>query len=106
MESGAIPDSALMASSTFERDFEKYGPKRGRLHLRKPSPGYRAGNVKANQSWIMVELGKETVVTGIATQGYGDTAIEEWVTKYTLMFSTGSVFLHFKETSGEIKVRE
>lgn len=106
MESGAIPDSALMAFSTFERDFEKYGPKRGRLHLRKPSPGYRAGNVKANQSWIMVELGKETVVTGIATQGYGDTAMEEWVTKYTLMFSTGSVFLHFKETSGEIKVRE
>lgn len=106
MESGAIPDNALMASSTFERDFEKYGPKRARLHLRKPSPGYRAGNVNANQSWIMVELGKETVVTGIATQGYGDTAIEEWVTKYTLMFSIGSVFLHFKETSGAIKVRE
>ena len=106
MESGTIPDSALMASSTFERDFKNYGPQRARLHLTNPSPGYRASNVEANESWILIEFGKETVVTGIATQGYGNTAIKEWVTKYTLMFSTGSGFLHFKETSGAIKVCE
>lgn len=104
MGTGAIPDKALTASSTFEEDDNSYGPQRARLNLSSPSHGYRAGN--ANDSWIIVKLGKETVVTGIATQGYGDPAVEEWVTRYRLMYSSGDDFLHFKETSGEIKVKD
>lgn len=104
MGTGAIPDKALTASSTFEEDDNSYGPQRARLNLSSVSHGYRAGN--ANDSWIIVKLGKETVVTGIATQGYGDPAVEEWVTGYRLMYSSGDDFLHFKETSGEIKVKD
>ena len=104
MGSGAIPDNALTASSTFEEDDNSYGPQRARLNLSLPSHGYRAGD--ASDSWIIVNLGKETVVTGIATQGYGDPAVEEWISGYRLMYWFGDDFLHFKETSGEIKVND
>lgn len=103
MESGVIPDSALLASSMLG---ENYGPRQARLHLSQPYPGYRAGNVEGNETWIMVKLGNETVITGISTQGYGNATLKEWVTKYSLMFSAGSEFIPLKEASGQIKVRK
>lgn len=109
MESGAIPDSALSASPSFDGDFNTYGPQRARLNLkRRPYYGYRAeqsgGSAESNLTWIMVKLRNETVITGISTQGYGVREAQEWITKYTLMYSTGDEFLHFKESSGKIKV--
>lgn len=114
MESGAIPDSDLSASPSFGGDFNTYGPQRARLYLEQPPYyGYRAkrrprsgGSAVANETWIMVKLRNETVITGVSTQGYGDTEAQEWVTKYTLMYSTGKEFFHFRETSGKIKVRK
>ena len=112
MESGAIPDSDLSASSSFGGDFNTYGPQRARLNLkRRPYHGYRAdqrsqsgGSAESNVTWIMVKLRNETVITGVSTQGYGATEAQEWVTKYTLMYSTGNEFFYFKETSGKTKV--
>lgn len=113
MESGAIPDSDLSASPSFDGDFNTYGPQRARLNLnRRPYYGYRAeqisrsgGSAESYETWIMVKLRNETVITGVSTQGYGITEAQEWVTKYTLMYSTGNEFFHFKEErGGKIKV--
>ena len=108
MESCKIPDGALWASSAFDKDFSMFGPQRARLHLDQPPRGYRAdaSSVGTNGSYITVDLGNDTVVTGVSTQGYGDTTVQEWVTKYSLMFLNGNDFWPFKETSGATRVRQ
>lgn len=85
-----------------------FGPQRARLRLDQPPRGYRAdaSSVDTNGSYITVDLGNDTVVTGVSTQGYGDTTVQEWVTKYNLMFLNGIDFLPFKETSGATRVRQ
>ena len=108
LESRKIPDGALWASSAFNKDFSMFGPQRARLRLDQPPRGYRAdaSSVDTNGSYITVDLGNETVVTGVSTQGYGDTTVQEWVTKYNLMFLNGIDFSPFKETSGATRVRQ
>ena len=47
------------------------------------SGGYRAkGEDDINEKFVVVLFDNETIVTGIATQGYGDPDIKEWVTWY------------------------
>jgi len=112
MESGAILDSDLSASPSFDGDFNTYGPQRARLNLkRRPYYGYRAeqrsqsdGSAESNDTWIIVKLRNETVITGVATQGYGVTEAREWVTKYRLMYSTGNEFFPFRARNRKIKV--
>ena len=112
MESGAIPDSDLSASSSFNGDFNTYGPQRARLYLKEPPYyGYRAdrrlrsgGSAQSNETWIMIKLRNETVITGVSTQGFGVSEVQEWVTKYTLMYSIGNEFFHFRGKRGKIKV--
>lgn len=108
LESRKIPDGALWASSAFNKDFSMFGPQRARLRLDQPPRGYRAdaSSVDTNGPYITVDLGNDTVVTGISTQGYGDTTVQEWVTKYNLMFLNGIDFSPFKETSGATRVRQ
>ena len=81
LESRKIPDGALWASSAFNKDFSMFGPQRARLRLDQPPRGYRAdaSSVDTNGSYITVDLGNDTVVTGVSTQGYGDTTVQEWV---------------------------
>lgn len=108
LESRKIPDGALWASSAFNKDFSMFGPQRARLRLDQPPRGYRAdaSSVDTNGSYITIYLGNDTVVTGVSTQGYGDTTVQEWVTKYNLMFLNGIDFSPFKETSGATRVRQ
>ncbi|XP_078350699.1 uncharacterized protein LOC144635472 [Oculina patagonica] len=110
MQAGSIPDSDLSASSPFGEDYSTYGAQWARLHLKLPPyHGYRAkqslrsGGSARNKTWIRIELRNETIITGVSTQGYGDTRVKEWVTKYTLMYSAGSGFLNFRDTSGKTK---
>ena len=47
------------------------------------SGGYRAeAKDDIIHKFVIVKFDNETIVTGIATQGYGDPEIEEWVTEY------------------------
>lgn len=47
------------------------------------SGGYRAKKKDPmNYKFVMVKFENETIVTGVATQGYGDPDIKEWVTEY------------------------
>ena len=62
---------------------------------------------QSDKPWIMVDLGKEVIVTGIATQGYGDASVAEWVTSYRLMYAAGeqeSAYQSFVDGNGEVQV--
>ena len=52
------------------------------------SGGYRARKVDViGHKFVLVKFENETIVTGIATQGFGDPDIKEWVTEYFIKFT-------------------
>jgi len=102
MESGAISDSQISASSEFNAD---HAATQGRLHFQaRLNPGktgsWSAHTKDANQ-WLQVDLNsKDTKVTRVATQGRNDYEINggQWVTKYKLQYSDDGVnFQYYKE---------
>ena len=54
--------------------------------------------------WVRVDLRKDLVITGIATQGYGNASVAEWVTSYRLMFAKGAEFRNFVDVNGDVLV--
>ena len=103
MASGEIRNDQITVSSAYDNDFSTYGSHRARLNLTSWPPGYRA-DPNQDDGWIKVELGKEMVITAIATQGYGDDSIKEWVSQYMIMYSKGADFHFFKDLKGNLKV--
>ena len=100
METNAIPDSSLTASSVLD----PFTPENGRLHsyekpgtLNKPGPfgGWRASSNGRDGSWFQVDFKNWTKVTRISTQG--SSSFLEWVTKYTVSYSYDGIF--FKDYS-------
>ncbi|XP_038069182.1 scavenger receptor cysteine-rich domain superfamily protein-like [Patiria miniata] len=63
MESGAIPDDSITASSFYHED---YRPSKARLNVEKVGwiPRKKAGQ------WIQVDLSEYTAITGVIVQGY------------------------------------
>ena len=82
MESGAISDGQMTASSQYS---SSYAARLSRLHL-KASGGYSGGWISRynNQNqWLMVDMGHQnTIVTAVATQGRD--ATNQWVKTYKL----------------------
>ena len=101
MESGAIADSQITASSEYD---SRYGPKRARLYTKQwATPeiwlgsGAWASLTKDLNQWLQVDLGKITPVTHVATQGRNTYSPAQMVTKYKLQFSDdGTSFLFYK----------
>jgi len=96
MESGAISDVQITASSQMDADHLAI---RGRLQCETASGtagSWSAGNSDVNQ-WLQVDLGSRyTKVTRVATQGKKDVA--QWVTKYKLQYSyDGVTFQYYRE---------
>ena len=88
MENGNIPDDNLAATvSSYEgNNSQMFGVHRARL---KSSSGYRTHPSALSQDpspFVVVELPREMIVTGIATQGLG----REWVRKYTMFTADNS----------------
>ena len=83
MESGAIFDSQITASSVFKVNLAAWNAK---LHFKgSQNPLKRAGwvpGVKNTNQWLQVDLQQTTRVIGIATQGRHD--FDQWVTEYKL----------------------
>ena len=94
MQSRAIPDSSITASSVYS---SKYPPLLARLHVKAGGgnpKGAWAAKVNRFGEWIQVDIGKMTEVTGVATQGRQDA--DEWVRSYILLFShDGSTFTNY-----------
>ena len=111
LENDFIKDKQLSAFSAYNNDPSTFGAHRARLNLNTWPPGYRADKKSLESStgnpWLMVDLGREVVITGIATQGYGDTSVSEWVTSYRLMHAVeklGSVYYSFMDANGDVQV--
>ncbi|XP_015774256.1 PREDICTED: retinoschisin-like, partial [Acropora digitifera] len=85
MQSGAIPDSHITASS--EHDHKSVAP-RSRLYILQTGSLNAAWISKINNQdqWLQVDIGEPlSVVTAVATQGRGD--YRRWVTSYKLQYS-------------------
>lgn len=99
MESGAISDSQISASSEWN---STYSPIYARLHL-EAKPGIHSGVWSAyilnTNQWLQVDLGihSNSTITRVATQGR-TYVHNQWVTKYKLQHSNdGMNFQYYRE---------
>jgi hypothetical protein len=100
LESGEIPNGAITASSTYS---SQYHPNDARL--KKAGSSCSWGPKVLIGSWLQVDLGRQSIVTGIATQGTCFSP-PEWVKSYSISYSTdGTNWSYYKE-SGNIKVKQ
>ena len=95
MESGAILDAQITASSEFNGN---HAAKQGRLNFL-AVPG-KAGSWSARTNdvnqWIQVKLPGYTRIARFATQGRN--AFNQWVTKYKLEYSNDGIhFQYYRE---------
>lgn len=108
LENGFITDKQLSAFSAYNNDSSTYGAHRARLNLNSWPPGYRAFKIAHSNTlpWIRIDLRQQLVVTGIATQGYGDPSVAEWVSSYRLMYADKLDFAYFVDVDGEVLVSD
>ena len=95
MENYKITSAQISASSQYTVN---HAPNQGRLHF-KAGGGYQGGwtaGAKNLYQWFQIDLGIETTVTFVATQGRN--SYNQWVTKYKLKYSNdGGSFQVFKQ---------
>ena len=90
MASGSIPNSAVTASSVFDRYHAAW---RARLKIGARG-GYRAGwsaRVNNRYQWLQIDFRRAVKVKAVATQGRGD--LNQYVTRYYLSYGFDGV--HF-----------
>ncbi|CAB3996525.1 EGF-like repeat and discoidin I-like domain-containing 3 [Paramuricea clavata] len=102
MTSGKIPDNAITASSYYGKyNYPYYArlTKTGSLCSWTPTAAGRVG------SWLQVDLGQLTTVTGIATQGtcYN---YNNWAKSYSVSYSNEPNSWTLYEESGNVKVSQ
>ncbi|XP_025835674.1 discoidin domain-containing receptor 2-like [Agrilus planipennis] len=86
MESGAIPDEAITASSSY---VPNVGPKNGRLRIERAGGGWcpKQQVEKGVREYLQIDLGDVNVITGIETQGRYDRGRgQEYTEEYTLEY--------------------
>lgn len=92
MESGAIADRQITASSQYNNN---YGAAKGRLN-NKGRPGSWSASRSDRNPWFQIDLENNMMkITRVATQGRYD--LPQWVTRYKLQFSKdGKRFMTYK----------
>nr|XP_058960027.1 uncharacterized protein LOC131786985 isoform X1 [Pocillopora verrucosa] len=103
MESGAILDEQIIASSEYDGN---HAAKQGRLNfLAVPGKAgsWSARTNDANQ-WIQVKLPSNTKISRFSTQGRN--AFNQWVTKYQLMYSEDGLNFHYYHERGQSSPKE
>ena len=85
MEDNALPNSAVTASSMWDSECEPW-----LARLNNVPNGHRGSwSTLSNQAgeWLQIDLGKEMMVTKLATQGR-PSGYDQWVTSYKILFSS------------------
>lgn len=99
MESGAISDAQISASSQWDSN---HAAIQGRLNFKAGSGkqgGWSSRHNNQNQ-WLQADLGSSKEVTYLATQGRN--AYSQWVTSYKLEYSNdGSSFVYYQEQGAD-----
>ena len=88
MANGAIPDENINASSEYtekHKNHQRFYSQEARLH---GESCWRARLSSENQPWIQADIGYQTYVSGVVTQGDGGIGPKDWVK--TLKVSTFS----------------
>ncbi len=100
MESGKILDSAITASSTYNHEFH---PADARLNMvDRRQCCWTPVDSDRRTAWLRVDLDNIFSMTGIATQGRCNWP--QWVTSYTVSYSTDTENWQSYMESGSIKV--
>ena len=98
MESNALPNSAITASSVWS--YPGHAPWLARLN-NVPKHGYTgswSAKFKKAGQWLQVDLGEERLLTNLSTQGRP--SADQWVKSYNILFSSDSVkWEPFKENN-------
>lgn len=103
LEDNRIKNSQFSASSHWMSIY-KYGPQRARLNNRDWPQGWVADPSDKNP-WIKVKFDDLHVITSIATQGYGNPILSEWVKSYKVTwFDRKQDYVPYQE-EGKEKVR-
>ena len=100
MESGAILDSQISASSEWDSN---HAARQARLHFVQTVPrigAWSAGSNNLNQ-WLQVDLLNTTRVSGVASQGRNGCPCDQWVTKYKLQYREDGRAFKFYRRSGD-----
>jgi len=103
MENYKITAAQISASSQYN---SYHSPNQGRLHFKLNGNYKGAWSSKAKNlnQWFQIDLGIETDVTCVATQGRNQ--VNQWVTKYKLLYGNdGNSFQVFRQ-QGEIVDKE
>ena len=102
MESGAISDERISASSEWDHD---HAAIQGRLNFQKTAIKRGAWSALTNDAnqWLQVDLGSYyTKITRIATQGRNSpSSVNQWVTKYKLQYGNNGVNFQFYREQGQ-----
>ena len=92
MEKGSIIDAQVKASTEWD---SSYAAKNARLNLAAGRGGWRP-RIDNTDQWIQVDLGENTQVAGIKTQGCAKH--EEWVESFTISYSNdGTIFQPYEQ---------
>ena len=102
MESRAIPDSGISASSEWNRN---HGPTNARLNFQAGNGKTGAWSAKYNKGnqWLQVNFGRPVRVTQIQIQGRQD-CCNQWVTRYVVSYSQDKVHWRTYKQNGRDKV--
>ena len=99
MQSGAITDRQISASSQWD---SRYAPYHGRLRFQGRS--FKAGSWSAGSNdlyqWLQIDLGSQyTKVTRVATQGRNGHS--QWVTRYRLLYGNDGLNFQYYRDQGK-----
>ena len=102
IESGEIKDGQLSASSVW-MGVNTFGPQHARLNNQKWPQGWSA-DLRDENPWLKVSLDADYVITGIATQGYGNPVFNEWVESYFVVWLDIRASEVYYREEGKVKV--
>ncbi|XP_019632524.1 PREDICTED: inactive carboxypeptidase-like protein X2 [Branchiostoma belcheri] len=98
MSTGTIPDSSITATSVYDNRFLA---KMGRVGTNRK--GWLARSLNMDAEWMKVDLGQESRVYGVVTQGRPD--YNQWARTYKLSFSQdGQTWTTYANLDGSDKV--
>ncbi|XP_069922425.1 coagulation factor VIII isoform X1 [Oryctolagus cuniculus] len=103
MESKAISDSQITASSYFTNMFTTWSPSKARLHLQGKTNAWRP-QVNNPKEWLQVDLRKTMKVTGITTQGVKSLLTSMYVTEFLISSSQDGHHWTLVLQKGKLKV--
>ena len=99
MENRTISDAQITSSS--QRN-DRQAARDARLNFKRQKLAWGwIAQTDDYYQWLQVDLGSYTSVTGVATQGSRDDAVDNWVTKYRLQHSDDGVTFHIYNAPNE-----